>query len=85
MDSLLENLPEEFPNYETAEEFMLNFTTILGDAGEPRSAEVLNSTLTFFNELLVRNPLMNATADNARSFLNVSTLKKKIRDERVCT
>ena len=79
LDDLSATLPEkEFTDYGAAEEVMLNFTSIVRDAGEVKSVGVLNSTMSFFTEVLVRNPLGNATADDARSFLNVSVYKRNI-------
>ncbi|XP_041452563.1 uncharacterized protein LOC121405705 isoform X2 [Lytechinus variegatus] len=63
----------DFKTFGEAEQAMSDFTDYLGDREELGSIDELVFAFDYFTSVLKRNPLKNATGENAKSFLNISS------------
>nr|XP_054774763.1 uncharacterized protein LOC129282933 [Lytechinus pictus] len=62
--------PHDFPSYDAAAEALDTVTSYLVDKGELDSVIETEVALGFFKGVITRKPLLNATVNEAKSFLN---------------
>ncbi|XP_063970911.1 adhesion G-protein coupled receptor D1-like [Lytechinus pictus] len=62
--------PHDFPSYDAAAEALDTVTSYLVDKGELDSVIETEVALEFFKGVLTRKPLLNATVNETKSFLN---------------